>query len=147
MEIGDRINLVVKYKAKSAKEFAEQFGWSAAYISKLVSNAQGVGMKPIREIIEKYPDIDARWLITGEGYIFGTAEDTTEKAVSLLLNLERYVCVMNDEERLLYIDCITNLYNRFPKSTIDRWEMLYQQRYGEYKKLIKKSMLESVIIP
>lgn len=65
--IPQRIALIVEYKAKKKKDFAEIMGWKPNYLSKLISGEQGVGLTPISQILKKFPDIDARWLLFGDG--------------------------------------------------------------------------------
>lgn len=67
MTISGRIELIAKSKADKKKEFAEIMGWKPNYLSKLISGKQGVGLAPVVQILDKFKDIDARWLLFGEG--------------------------------------------------------------------------------
>ena len=62
-----RIGVIIEYKtAGKRNEFARQMGWSAPYLAKLL-RGEGLGIAPVRTILETYPEIDARWLLLGEG--------------------------------------------------------------------------------
>lgn len=70
MTISQRIELIAKSKAKRKKDFAEIMGWKPNYLSKLISGEQGIGLTPVVQLLEKFSDIDARWLLFGEGEMF-----------------------------------------------------------------------------
>jgi hypothetical protein len=65
--MNNRLDAIIAYRtAGSRTEFAEMMGWSRPYLSKLL-RGEGWGIAPVRRIIETLPEVDARWLITGEG--------------------------------------------------------------------------------
>ena len=91
MDLSHRIELIIKSKEKNKKSFAEVMGWSQAYLSKLLSGDQGIGLTPLMQILDKFKDIDARWLIFGEGYMFGSIENGLLSKFMRLLEIEKYV--------------------------------------------------------
>lgn len=62
-----RLNDIILYRTNGARaEFAELMGWSRPYLSKLL-RGEGWGITPVLHIIEAFPEVDARWFLTGEG--------------------------------------------------------------------------------
>ena len=66
--INERIDYIVKAKAGSRSRFAEILKVSPQYVNKIASPGGSVGLEPVLSILRLYPDIDARWLLLGEGY-------------------------------------------------------------------------------
>lgn len=65
--MNNRLDAIIAYRTAGCRtEFAEMMGWSRPYLSKLL-RGEGWGIAPVRRIIETLPEVDARWLITGEG--------------------------------------------------------------------------------
>lgn len=144
--VGDRISTIIKYKAKNKKEFAAVMGWSPTYLSKLLSNQSGIGITPIIQILDKFPDIDARWLLFGEGYIFGSIEKIILQRIDFLLSLERFIPVMNEEELNHYIEVIQGYSTYFDGAKIIEWEMKLSKRNNEKESIIKQAMLQNSIL-
>ena len=46
-------------------EFASIMGWSGQYLNTILRGSFGI--VPLRKILEEFPELDARWMITGEG--------------------------------------------------------------------------------
>ena len=65
--MNSRINEIIEYKTDGCRtDFAELMGWSRPYLSKLL-RGESIGIAPVRSILATFPDIDARWLLLGEG--------------------------------------------------------------------------------
>jgi hypothetical protein len=65
--MNSRINEIIKYKTDGCRtDFAARMGWSRQYLSKLLRGVD-LGITPVRSILATFPDIDARWLLLGEG--------------------------------------------------------------------------------
>lgn len=62
-----RLNTLIDYHTDGNRtEFAELVGWSRPYLSKLL-RGEGWGIAPVLRLVERFPSVDARWLLTGEG--------------------------------------------------------------------------------
>lgn len=62
-----RITQIIDYKTHGKRgEFATLCGWSRPYLSKLL-RGESIGLAPVCTILATFPDIDARWLLLGEG--------------------------------------------------------------------------------
>jgi hypothetical protein len=65
--MNNRITEIIEVKTHGKRgEFATLCGWSQPYLSKLL-RGEGLGIAPVRTILATFPDIDARWLLLGEG--------------------------------------------------------------------------------
>lgn len=144
MEIGDRIKQIIHQKAKNQKEFAEMMGWTPSYLSKLISVQQGIGLTPIMQILEKFEDIDARWLLFGTGYIFGSIEQGILRRISYLLDLEEYIPVMNEKEIQMYIAAIQGTDSPlYDTDTLKKWQGMLALKNSERDMRIYEAMLKN----
>lgn len=63
----ERLNAIIEYRTDGNRtEFAELVGWSRPYLSKLL-RGEGWGIAPVLRLVERFPTLNARWLLTGEG--------------------------------------------------------------------------------
>lgn len=49
------------------KSFAAEINVSSSLITEICKTRTNAGITPIQNLINKYPNIDANWLLTGEG--------------------------------------------------------------------------------
>lgn len=121
-----RLRQIIDYKTGgSQKTFAEMMGWSPQYLFRLLKGEGGIGIRPIIAILEKFPDINARWLLLGEGAMVSTGIDKAKAHLIRLLTLEKYMPVMSTEElNQLTIDGVTD----FPAEKIEEWETMLARR-------------------
>lgn len=64
MTVKDRIRDYIKHKGISERKFSMSIGVSPTYISSMRKSLQPDKMN---RIVEKYPDLNLQWLMTGEG--------------------------------------------------------------------------------
>lgn len=108
-----RLEEIIRYKTKgSRKKFAELLGWKQQYLSKLL-RGEGFGLQPVIALLSALPEINARWLLLGEGKMLmdDRASDLyrgTLNHLQAVLDLERFVPVMNEEELRQYEKMITS---------------------------------------
>ena len=80
MNIKERLDLVIKDLGISGRMFSKACGFSESYFSSI---NDGIGADKLNKILSAYPNISARWLITGEGQMHEEnniqSNDTTEK--------------------------------------------------------------------
>ena len=130
----DRIKAIIEYKTGGRiGEFGALLGWSPQYISKLLRGAS-IGLSPVRTILEALPEINARWLILGEGQMLDDARllalrrEAVARASSLMA-IDRYIDVMTpDELRHLERAISAGRSPSFTPSDVARWELLQQQQ-------------------
>lgn len=96
-----RIRHIIDFYAHGKiAEFARIMGWTPQYAVNMTKKNGSVGIQPITAILQKFPDIDARWLILGEGTMNTPAVlEHTKQKLLLLLELEQYIPYMSDSER------------------------------------------------
>lgn len=68
----DRITHIIKIFGLSARQFDISIGASNGYTLRMSKNNASVGSDVLAKILEKYPIINAHWLITGQGDMFNT---------------------------------------------------------------------------
>lgn len=88
------------------KAFAELMGWTPQYLAKLL-RGNNFGLAPVVRLVEVFPEIDARWLLTGEGAMF-----SPQSRLGILLDMQRYLPVMTEEELLKTTEFLSPLENR-----------------------------------
>lgn len=78
----DRINQIIEYKSLTPSRFADIIGIQRSRISHIMSGRNNASIDVVTRIIEKFPEIDLKWLMTGEGQmsssdngLFGSEED------------------------------------------------------------------------
>lgn len=65
--MNDRLLEIIKYKTGGRQtEFAASLGWSPQYLTKLLKG-YNFGIRPVITIVTAFPEINARWLLIGEG--------------------------------------------------------------------------------
>ena len=77
--IAERLSEVMKYKGFKISSFADFLNVSHSFVSQILSGKRNPGHELIVTIATKLPEINLRWLLTGEGEMF-FAFSTNEKA-------------------------------------------------------------------
>ena len=125
--IHDRLLEIIQYKTSGKQaEFAEIMGWSPQYLHKMLKEG-GIGIRPIVALLEKFPELNARWLLLGEGAMITSASDEVRKRLAQLLEIEKYMPVMTPEE----LRAITDGQSEFDSATIEKWSALLDKRNKE----------------
>ena len=63
--MNNRLLDIIKYKTGGRqKPFAEILGWTPQYLAKLL-RGENFGLQPVLTLLEKLPEINARWLLIG----------------------------------------------------------------------------------
>lgn len=104
-------------------EFAKVMGWSPQYLHKLLKEG-GIGIRPIIALLEKFPELDARWLLLGEGAMITTGADEVKRHLFRLLEIEKYMPVMTPDE----LREIQEGRSEFDTATVERWSRLLAER-------------------
>ena len=122
--MNERLVQFIQYKtAGKQTDFAELMGWSPQYLHKMLKEG-GIGIRPIVSLLEKFPELNARWLLLGEGAMLNIGADAVKSHLLKLLELEKYMPVMTPNELRLLEDGQTD----FDAETIIRWEELLSER-------------------
>lgn len=131
--MNDRIKAIIEYKTGGRiGEFGALLGWSPQYTSKVL-RGDGIGLTPVRAILKSFPEINARWLILGDGqmlddtHLLALRREAVARASSLMA-IDRYIDVMTpDELRRLELAISAGRSPSFTPSDVARWELLQQQ--------------------
>lgn len=122
--MNERLLQFIQYKTGGKQaDFAELMGWSPQYLHKMLKEG-GIGIRPIVALLEKFPELNARWLLLGEGAMLNTGADAVKSHLLKLLELEKYMPVMTPDELRLLEDGQTD----FDAETVIRWEELLAYR-------------------
>lgn len=122
--MNNRLLEFIQYKTGGKQaDFAELMGWSPQYLHKLLKEG-GIGIRPIISLLEKFPELNARWLLLGEGAMITTGADEVKQHLLRLLEIERYMPVMTPEE----LREVQEGRSVFEAATVERWGALLDER-------------------
>ena len=128
--MNNRLLEFIQYKTGGRQaDFAEIMGWSPQYLHKLLKEG-GIGIRPIISLLEKFPELDARWLLLGEGAMITTGADCIKQHLMRLLEIEKYMPVMTPDE----LRAIQEGNTDFAASTIERWKQLLTEKNNQMQK-------------
>ena len=71
----DRIKKIIDYKGISAGELAEITGVQRSNISHIFNGRNKPGAQFIENFLNAFPEVNARWLLTGEGSMLNENND------------------------------------------------------------------------
>ncbi len=103
MALNKRIAEALKHFNKSRNEFASYAGVSHQYVSSIINGKSNPGLTPINKLLEFIPELNANWLLKGQGEIaidLGKQEKGEAKereSTDLRVSLEN---CQRDKERL-----------------------------------------------
>lgn len=69
----DRINLILKTKNLTLKQFSEEIGMQPSNMSHIMSGRHKPSLDFVLKVINRYPEINIKWLTLGEGEMFATS--------------------------------------------------------------------------
>lgn len=137
-KMNNRLQKVIKYKTGGRQvDFADFMGWSPQYLSKLI-RGKDFGISPVISLLQRIPELNARWLLLGEGAMLQTdkvseVRATAQSCVLKILELEKYLVVMTPYEvREFEQMCVGKAHTEFSEEQIQQW----QERLDERNKII-----------
>lgn len=129
----NRLLEFIQYKTNGVQaDFAELMGWSPQYLNKLIREGS-IGIRPITALLEKFPELNARWLLLGEGVMIDSGYDIMKNHIFRLLQLEKYMPVMTPGELRELSEGKVD----FGNETLERWEKLLSSRNKEISERFK----------
>lgn len=124
--MNSRLLQFIKYACGRQSVFAEVMGWDRQYLSKLTRGI-GLGITPVVAVLQKFPELDARWLLLGEGEMLRPAASecrpnlaAARDRVARSLELARFLPVMSEAE----LSEFASGRLEFPASAEARWREL-----------------------
>jgi len=149
--INERIDFIIKIKIGSRSKFAEILKVSPQYVNKIATPGGSVGLEPVLNILRLFPDIDARWLLLGEGSPFSLSDRAGEikrsigDRIDFLFSIEKYISVMDPEDLAGLEEIIRNgSYNNIGKEKLDEWEKRLAVREDGLNERVYKAMEEGI---
>ena len=132
--MNNRLSDIIKYKTGGRqKTFAELLGWTPQYLAKLLRGAN-FGLQPVLTLLEKLPEINARWLLLGEGSMLnddkvsGLRRETYSRVQSILM-FDRFLPVMSPDEIRRFEDVLSGKsYPDYSDEEVARWEVLLAEK-------------------
>lgn len=147
--MNNRLREIVRYKTHGRqKDFAELMGWKPQYLAKLLHGSD-FGLKPVLAILQALPEINARWLLLGEGEMLmddrvSDLHRGTINHIQAVLELERFVPVMSPEELQEYEQMIVGHKKPdFSPSARSKWLERTLEREQEKNSRIDKAIDQS----
>lgn len=99
----DRLSQLIAYKTGGRQvDFASMMGWTQQYLAKLLKG-ESFGLSPVLALLTAMPEVDARWLLFGEGEML-TPEGVADvrqgimNRVQSLISYEQFIPVMTANE-------------------------------------------------
>ena len=75
----NRINLILRAKNITARQFAEEIGIQPSGMSHILCGRNNPSLEFVTKVIRRYPEIDANWLLLGKGEMFAGRAETRER--------------------------------------------------------------------
>lgn len=132
-----RLQEIIKYKTGGRqREFASLCGWSPQYLTKLL-RGENFGIRPVLTLLEVLPEINARWLLLGQGDMLeiGKLFSIQREAlahIQAILEIEKYIPFMSPDELHEYEQAVTT--GRKPvvsPDTLSSWQRRASEREEE----------------
>lgn len=133
----NRLHEIIKYKTGGHQtEFAALIGWSPQYLAKLLKGLN-FGINPVMAILEKFPEINARWFLFGQGDMLESDKlrslhSLAFNNVCYIMELEKFIPFMTSDELREYEQAvITGQKPCFDNDKISTWQQLSKEREKE----------------
>lgn len=118
-----RLAQFIEYKTGgNQKEFAALLGWSPQYLHKMLKG-DSMGIQPVISLLQTFPELNARWLILGEGAMLDVANEAFRRIVNLY-RYEEYIPVMTRDE-------LTRVQSGETGFDVERWKELLEKKREE----------------
>ena len=148
--MNNRLLDLIKYKTGGRQNrFAELLGWTPQYLAKLL-RGENFGLQPVLAILERLPEVNARWFLFGEGEMLNDDKmsDLRYEAfsrVQFIMMFDRYLSVMSPEEAHRFEEMLHgNSYPDFSIHDITRWEVLLDKKQRAIDKKFNDAMSKSI---
>lgn len=135
--MNERLSEIIQYRTGGRQvQFAALMNWSPQYLSKLL-RGENFGLAPVVSILQTLPEINARWLLLGEGEMLshaklGQLRDAAVQFANAILDLEKYLPVMSPSELHEFERaCIDKTTPNFSNEQIATWQQLLAAREKE----------------
>lgn len=147
--MNSRLQEIIRYKTGGRqREFAALCGWTPQYLAKLL-RGDNFGLQPVLTIISTLPEINARWLLLGQGEMLETGKlfNLQREAfvhIQAVIEIEKYIPFMSPEELHEYEQAITT--HRLPifsPDTLLKWKQRASERENDLNAKFAKANAKS----
>lgn len=132
--MNNRLQEIIKYKTGGRQsDFANLLGWTPQYLAKLL-RGENFGIRPVLTLLEKLPEINARWLLLGQGDMLeiGKLFNLQREAfahIQAVLEIEKYIPFMSPDELHEYEQAVmTGRKPVFSPDTLSSWQQRASER-------------------
>lgn len=73
----NRINLILKAKNITPRQFADEIGIQPSGMSHIMSGRNNPSLDFVMKVVRRYPEIDIKWLMFGQGEMYSTVTPPT----------------------------------------------------------------------
>lgn len=148
--MNNRLLDIIKYKTGGKqKAFADFIGWTPQYLAKLL-RGENFGLQPVLALLEKMPEVDARWFLFGDGEmlnddkVLGLRRETYSRALDIL-SYERFLSVMSPDEIRHFEDVLQfKSHPDFSDEDVARWEALLSEQQNALNARVDEAISKSV---
>lgn len=120
-------------------EFARIMGWSYQYAYKILITDKSVGITPVTEVLRQFPQVNARWLLLGEGAPLPDLLQKQKSRLELMLSYEKYLKVMTPQQ----VEKYAYHPEQFTKDEIADLDAKWQKAEKELNDLFASAMARS----
>lgn len=121
----NRINLILRAKNITARQFAEEIGIQPSGMSHILGGRNNPSLDFAVKVLRRYPEIDANWLLLGKGAMYGggrqSADSNVDKADVIPQQLELGV---EEPTRMPEVEDYQATYVAVPPKEVERQEVV-----------------------
>src|SRR5690554_1338451 len=77
--LSKRIKQLIDYKGITLNKFSIQVGASNSYFNKVLKENSSIGSDRIERILRVFPEVNAEWLLTGQGEMLKNESEKQEE--------------------------------------------------------------------
>lgn len=149
--MNNRLLDIIKYKTGGRqKPFAKLLGWTPQYLAKLL-RGENFGLQPVLTLLEKLPEVNARWLLLGQGEMLTDDKLATIRREALsrmqgIMEFEKYLSVMSPDELRRYEDVLQfKASPDFTEEDVNRWNAKLTSRQKTLDEKIEDAISQSLL--
>lgn len=148
-----RLQEYITFKGTSLNKLAAELGLSNSYFSKMVRNSGSIGSDIIEKIIRSYPDLNAEWLLTGNGNMLKIVPDVEDQGNTKCTQNMSPICPEGEKEAKRIVNAKNDKYlynsNLHKKQTNvlsaeDEEFAFFQQEYRIYEHLKRANKVATI---
>ncbi|HCO68593.1 MAG TPA: hypothetical protein DIT04_12670 [Dysgonomonas sp.] len=137
--VKERLIEYLSYKGISQYKFQESIGASNGYIN---SMRKGIGVDKLEQVRSKYPDLDIKWLLTGDGTMLRQSDENSASSSISVDGSVSFIIKKEDNGNLVISDGIEEILipSEFPKEIYTRILQMFarQKRLEQENEQLKK---------